>query len=105
MTPKRVVELVALYDDGWSLPALSARYGVSVSTVSRIITGKTWGSVTGGRNRSRAGQTTDYRAAHIATRLEQGCRSHSVIAVELGISRQAVAKLIRTRNLEAKVCA
>lgn len=103
MTPKRVTELIELYDAGWEPPALAARYGVSPSTVSRIITGKTWTSVTGGKNRSRAGQTTAYRAAHIAARLEQGCRSHSVIAAELGISRQAVAKLINTRDLEVKV--
>src|SRR5690606_26272380 len=103
MTPKRVMELIELYEDGWSLPALAVRYGVSVSTVSRIVTGKTWTDITGGRNRSRAGQTTEYRVAHISARLEQGCRSTSGIAKELGISRQAVSKLIDSRNLKGPV--
>lgn len=99
MTPKKVEQLVELYDAGWQIAALAERFHVSPATVSRIITGKTWTGVTGGKNRSRAGQTTAYRAAHIEARLEQGCRSHSVIAGELGISRQAVAKLINTRGL------
>jgi len=101
MTPIKVEQLVQLYEDGWHIAALAERFHVSQATVSRIITGKTWTRITGGKNRSRAGQTTAYRVAHIEARLEQGCRSHSVIAGELGISRQAVAKLINTRNLKA----
>jgi plasmid maintenance system antidote protein VapI len=104
MTPKRVTELLHLYEiDGWEIPELARRYGVSVSTVSRIITGKTWKEITGGRNRSRAGNNTAYRVSHIEARLEQGCTSPTRIAKELGISRQAVAKLIRSHNLESKV--
>lgn len=104
MTPKKVSELLHLYEEGWELPALAERYHVSPSTVSRIITGKTWTEITEGKNRSRTGKLTEYRCAHISARLEQGCRSYSVIGRELGISRQAVAKLITTKGLGGSEC-
>lgn len=104
LTNGRVRELIQLYDGGWELPALADRYGVSTPTVSRVLTGKTWGHVTGGRNVSRNGKVTEYRCAHIEARLDQGCRNYSIIASELGITRQAVAKLIRNKGLGGTSC-
>jgi|SRR5690606_10310439 len=104
LTEEKVRELVRLYDEGAELPALAERYGVSLPTVSRVITGKTWAHVTGGRNVSRQGRMTDYRAAYIEARLDQGCRNYSIIGRELGITRQAVAQLIRNRNLGGTQC-
>jgi hypothetical protein len=104
LNTERVRELVQLYDDGWELPALAERYEVSLPTVSRVITGKTWAHVTGGRNVSRQGRITDYRAAFIEARLDQGCRNYSIIGRELGITRQAVAQLIRNRNIGGANC-
>lgn len=100
LTEERVHELLELYDDGWEIGPLAERYGVSRPTVSRVITGKTWVSVTSGRNVSRAGKITAYRRAHIEARLDQGCRNLSIIAGELGVTRQAVSQLIKARRLE-----
>lgn len=99
LTAESVAELVQLYDAGMELPELAERYGVTRSTVSRIITGQTWAEVTGGRNRSRAGQVSQYRAAWVAARIEQGCRNYQLIAQELGITRQAVAKIVDRKGL------
>ena len=104
LTQGRVRELVQLYDDGWELPALADRYDVSTPTVSRVLTGKTWAHVTGGRNVSRQGRITDYRAAYIEARLDQGCRNYSIIGRELGITRQAVRKLIVNKGLGGSEC-
>lgn len=99
LTEDRVRELLQLYDHGCEIPELAARYEVSSSTVSRVLTGKTYGEITGGRNVSRKGHVTRYRCAHIETRLDQGCRNLTLIGAELGISRQAVAKLIKNKGL------
>ena len=104
LTEEKVRELIRLYDEGAELPALAERYGVTTVTVSRIITGKAWGHVTGGRNISRLGRVTDYRAAYIEGRLDQGCRNYSIIGRELGITRQAVSQLIKNRNLGGSQC-
>lgn len=104
LTEGRVLELIRLYDEGWELPELAARYGVSVPTASRVVTGKTWSEVTGGRNISRQGRVTEYRCAHIEARLDQGCRNYSIIGRELGITRQAVRKLIVNKGLGGIGC-
>lgn len=104
LTQATVVELVQLYDNGAELPELAERYGVTRSTVSRIITGQTWQEVTGGKNRSRVGQTAEYRAAYIQARLEQGCRNYKTIADELGVTRQAVAKMVKKKGLGGNSC-
>ena len=90
-------ELLALYEAGWELAELADRYEVSVSAVSRVVTGKRWVEVTGGGNISRTGKASEYRWAYIEERLEQSWRNYSAIGRELGISRQAVRKLVRTR--------
>lgn len=99
LTPARVRELLHLYEKGWEIGALAERYGVSRPTVSRVLTGITWAEVTGGRNVSRAGKLTQYRCAYIEARLDQGCRNLSLIAADLGISRQAVSKLVKNKGL------
>lgn len=104
LTHARVRELLKLYAEGWTLGPLAQRYEVSMATVSRVLTGKIWTDVTGGRNVSRTGRDTEARVAYIEARLQQGCRNHAKIAEELGISRQAVAKLISTRNLGGNSC-
>lgn len=105
LTEPRVREMLRLYEnEGWSTTALAKRYKIAPATVSRIITGKTWVHVTGGRNRSRKGARTAYHVAHISARMEQGVTSPSVLADELGISRQAVSKLIHTKRLGARAC-
>lgn len=104
MTPNGVRELITLYEQGWDLPPLAEKYGVTVATVSRIITGKIWQDVTGGINRSRAGKITEFRVNYIAARLDQGCRNLSIIADELGVSRQAVSSLIKRRNIGGTSC-
>lgn len=99
LTQARVKELLHLYtEERWELPALARRYGVTVPTVSRVVTGKTWTEITGGRNVSRAGERARYRRAYVLGRLDQGCTNHAVIANELGISRQAVRKIIDTHG-------
>ena len=104
LTESGVRELVQLYDAGEDLLSLAERYGVTRATVSRIITGHTWTHITGGVNRSRAGQATECRVAYIESRLRDGCRSPAIIGRELGISRQAVSKLIKTRGLGGRKC-
>lgn len=47
MTAEQVREAVHLYDAGWTLKALAARYGVTRVTISNIVRGKTWATVTG----------------------------------------------------------
>lgn len=99
LTEGQVRRLVDRYDSGANLAAVAAEFDVSAATVSRIITGKIWTSVTGGVNRSRHGEETAYRLAHVQSRIDQGCRNKAIIAAELGISRQAVDKIIRTNHL------
>lgn len=99
LTPAQVREMVRLYDDGATLEELSGKYTLCVSSVSRIMTGKSYAAVTGGVNRSRESKLSEYRRVHIAARLEQGRTSYSGIARELGISRQAVWSLAQKYDL------
>ena len=95
MDEDKVRDLLRRYEDGCSARDLEVLYGLSQSTVSRIITGRIWKGVTGGVNRSRAGEETDSRMEYVSARIDQGCTNKSLIAEELGITRQSVEKLIK----------
>lgn len=95
LTRDEVLEILRLYEqDGASVGSIARRYDKTEPTISRIITGKTWSTVTGGLNRSRAGKLAAYRRNYTLARWEQGCRNAARIAEELGISRQAVIKIV-----------
>lgn len=53
LTTDQVIELRALRHRGWTLQALSRRYGVAVSTVHRAATGVTWRHIPDGLSCSR----------------------------------------------------
>lgn len=80
---------------GWKHRQLAEMFGTTVGTVSKIVNGRVWRSVTGGHSVSRYGVESEYRDAHIRTRLEQGITSYTQIGRELGISRQAVSQRVR----------
>lgn len=97
---RRARAVMILYrEELWSTAELATLFGVSVEAISKIVTGRTWKEATGGVNISRHRRQTGYRLAHIQARLDQGCTSNSIIAKELGISRQAVAQLIKKHDL------
>lgn len=101
MDARRARAVRLLYrEELWKQPDLADLFGVSVETISKIITGRTWAAATGGGNISEYRRDTMYRLAHIAYRREQGCTNNAIIAAELGITRQAVAALIRTHMNE-----
>lgn len=101
LDPGKVREIRSLYDQaGWTQRRLSEVYGVSVRSISRIVTGKRWQSVTGGHSVSRRRpEETRQRAAYIQARMDQGCTNYAVIARELGITRQGVSQLVRTKKI------
>lgn len=99
LTPVKVRELLKLYEEGAEPAVLAARYGTSEVHVSRIVRGQAWKSVTGGQNRSVRDRTTEYRRAYIESRFDQGCRKPQIIAAELGITRQAVNKIVARYNI------
>lgn len=94
-------EITVLYARGWSIEDLSHRYGVGWATPWRIVTGRAWTSVTGGHNISRSTARTQYRHSYIQARLDQGCDNLSLIAAELGITRQAVSKTVISKALRS----
>lgn len=99
LTPGKVRELLKLYEGGMEPADLAVRYATSQVHVSRIVRGEAWTSVTGGVNRSRRDKTTEYRRAYIESRFEQGCKNPQMIGRELGISRQAVNKIIKRYSI------
>jgi predicted DNA-binding protein YlxM (UPF0122 family) len=97
LTTEKVQMMLELYEqEQWQLKPLAEKFGCSVATASRVITGQAWKRVTQGVNRSRTGRETDFRRNYIAARLDQGCTNYAQIAAELGISRQAVSSLVKT---------
>lgn len=98
LTEDQVRAIWELYQiGGWQHRPLAALFGTSVSTVSKIVTGRVWKHVTGGESISRYREDSQYRDVHIATRLAQG-GTYTQIGRELGISRQAVSQ--RARHME-----
>ena len=91
-------------EKNWGAIELAELFGVSDKTVGHIINGRTWKSITGGINISRYGRNTEFNCSYISERLEQGCTNYQTIANELGITRQAVGQLIRTKNLGDVTC-
>lgn len=86
----------------WPVSRISALFNVSNERISHVITGRTYRRVTGGVNASRhSREATEYRITVIEVRLQQNW-TYQKIADELGITRQAVYKLIKTYKIGAK---
>lgn len=101
LTEDQVRAIWLLYQHGdWRHRQLADMFGTSIASVSKIVNGRTWRHITGGRNISRHGEESEYRDAHITARLEQGVTSYTQIGRELGITRQAVAQ--RVRQMEGR---
>lgn len=96
LNERKVRAILLLYRvDNWTASELAELFGVSLEAISKVITGRTWVSVTGGKNVSRHRRDTTYRIEYIRGRLDQGCNNQGIIARELGITRQAVGQLIK----------
>lgn len=106
LTPDTVRAIRLLYtaDDEWTVGRIADALGTSSETVSKIITGRTWKEVTGGRNISRRSASSAYHRALIEARISQGVTNYQTIADELGISRQAVGKLVRRHGIGGRTC-
>lgn len=100
LTSPEVRAILCLYENcEWTTAELAEVFGVSTAAIHRAVTGKAWPDITHGQNISRVRKDTEFRCAVIEARLEQGVRNYRAIAEELGISRQAVSKLVRTKGL------
>lgn len=99
LTSAAVLKLYRLYEAGAEPKALAEQFGTTMANVTRIVRGQSWASVTGGRNISRYDAMVAFRTAYISARWDQGCRSQSKIADELGITRQAVNRFMIKHQL------
>lgn len=89
-------------EHSWTVGRISALFGVSNERISHVITGRTYRHITGGINASRRSrEATEYRVTIIEMRLGQRW-TYQRIADELGITRQAVYKLIKNHKIGAK---
>ena len=98
-TAANVRRIVLDYQGGASAGAIARRCGVSVTTVTRILKGHTWRTVTGGVSvyQPRAAQLAARRREAVI-RLRAGCLTQTAIADELGISQSTVSTILTDRR-------
>lgn len=95
-----VMRMRQLYtEEAWTQTKLAKHFQVSQMTVSNVLTGRTWSSVTGGQNVSRYRRTTQFHCDYIQERIQKGITNYQTIGDELGITRQAVRQLIKKKGL------
>lgn len=99
LTSGQVRKLYQLYEEGAEAKVLAEHFDTTLANVTRIVRGQIWGEVTGGRNISRRDAMVSFRTAYIQGRWDQGCRSQSALAGELGISRQAINRFMIRHQL------
>jgi predicted transcriptional regulator len=106
LKPDTVAAIRLLYssDEEWTVGRIADALGVSGETVSKIITGRTWKEITGGVNISRRTAATALHLTVIEARMSQGVTNYQKIADELGITRQAVGKLVRKHGIGGRSC-
>jgi Mor family transcriptional regulator len=106
LTEERIAEAQQLRDQGWKLSALADRYGVSLSTIGRILQGRSWGTATAGYKPAikRAGEhkrgaahpmakTTPGIIAEIRRRADAG-ESRASLQQRFGLSKSQIQRIV-----------
>jgi len=101
-----VKRILALYQSGISQGELASRFGVAQQTVGKIVQGKRWVEITGGRNISQGpravrgernvnARITYAIAGEIRNRYSVGGVSQQSLAAEYGIAQTGVSRIVR----------